>query len=191
MTEGNIRSADPPSEFSDGVQPEHDEVLKSIASQVNNLTLAEREEALFDIHGISPIEQETKEALDVSLKEMNDLLTQKIDYSYAKAFKLAESQDKEYARSRKLLLKFLRCEKYDAASAVSRLLSFFEHKLRLFGKERLCKEITQQDLNENDMKCLFNGHFQLLPTRDHIGRAQLVYLPRYATWETHDNAVRC
>ena len=52
--------SDPPTE--EAFQTDFDDVIKNLASQVNNLSLAEREAGLFDIHGISPIEQETEEA---------------------------------------------------------------------------------------------------------------------------------
>jgi hypothetical protein len=50
------------------------------------------------------------------------------------------------------------------------MLAFFEQKLRIFGRDKLTKDITLQDLNEEDLKVLNNGHLQLLPQRDRAGR---------------------
>jgi hypothetical protein len=180
---------DPPSEID--FKPErYDSVMKELAWQVNNIAIEEREAGLYDMHGVTVTLEESPEALDMSVGEMNSILTRKIDWRQASAFKLAESQSIAYTRDKKLLVMFLRCEKYNAEAAVTRLLAFFQHKLRLFGHEKLCKEaITQADLNAEDMESLAAGYFQLLPHRDHAGRALFVYLPRFAKWVNHDNAV--
>jgi hypothetical protein len=180
---------DPPSEIAFKAE-NNNSVVKELALQVNTIAIEEREAGLYDMHGITAAIEECPEALDKSLREMNSILTRKIDWKQASAFKLAESQSTAYARDRKLLLMFLRCEKYNAEAAVTRMLAFFQHKLRLFGHEKLCKEaITQADLNAEDMESLAAGYFQLLPHRDHAGRAQFVYLPRFAAWDAHENAV--
>eukprot|EP00980_Cylindrotheca_fusiformis_P006826 scaffold1428_cov98-Cylindrotheca_fusiformis.AAC.4 len=85
---------------------------------------------------------------------------------------------------------FLRCENFNVKAAATRLIAFFRHKLSLFGPERLCKEtIGQSDLDAEDLKCVTAGYVQLLPRRDHVGRAQLIYFSRFGHWATNDNAV--
>ena len=86
---------------------------------------------------------------------------------------------------------FLRCENYNVDAAVKRLFAFFKQKLRLFGPEKVGKRmITLEDMNVNDMKCYTAGFFQLLPHRDHVGRALLVSLPQFAEWQERENGVR-
>eukprot|EP00980_Cylindrotheca_fusiformis_P023831 scaffold11041_cov117-Cylindrotheca_fusiformis.AAC.4 len=184
--------------FSEPADPEvhvsesdFDEIeVKELASRFSRIALDEREAGLFDMHGVSPALGEDPETLSTSLKEINELLTYMRDWKQARAFRLAESNAPEYARNDKLLLMFLRCENFNAKAAATRLISFFEHKLTLFGPVILCKEtVGQSDLSAEDLDCVTAGYVQLLPRRDHVGRAQLVYFPGFAHWATLDNAV--
>eukprot|EP00980_Cylindrotheca_fusiformis_P016379 scaffold4880_cov106-Cylindrotheca_fusiformis.AAC.13 len=164
--------------------------VKELASKVSEASLDEREAALFDIHGVSPNLEEDLEMLSKSLMEMNELLNNMLCWKQASAFKLAESQSPEYTRNEKLLLMFLRCESFNVKAAATRLMAFFQHKLSLFGPEKLCKEtIGQNDLDAEDLATVTAGSWQLLPRRDHVGRAQLIYFPPLCQWSTHDNAV--
>eukprot|EP00980_Cylindrotheca_fusiformis_P016376 scaffold4880_cov106-Cylindrotheca_fusiformis.AAC.10 len=164
--------------------------VKELASKVSEVSLDEREAALFDIHGVAPNLEGDPEMLSKSLKEMNEMLTIMLCQKEASAFKLAESQSPKYTRNGKLLLMFLRCENFDVKAAATRMITFFQHKLSLFGPEKLCKDtIVQSDLGAEDLKCLTAGSWQLLPRRDHVGRAQLIFIPPFSQWTTHDNAV--
>eukprot|EP00980_Cylindrotheca_fusiformis_P016381 scaffold4880_cov106-Cylindrotheca_fusiformis.AAC.15 len=165
--------------------------VKELATKVSKITLDEREAGLFDIHGVAPSLKEDPEILTKSLKEMNELLTKMAFWKQARAFKLAESNAPEYARNHKLLLMFLRCENFDVKAAATRLIAFFRHKLSLFGPEKLCKEtIGQSDLDAEDLKCVTAGYVQLLPRRDHVGRAQFIYFSRFGHWDTPDNVLK-
>eukprot|EP00980_Cylindrotheca_fusiformis_P016367 scaffold4880_cov106-Cylindrotheca_fusiformis.AAC.1 len=165
--------------------------VKELASKVSAITLDEREAALFDMHGVAPTPEEDPERLSTALTEMNEMLTSMICWEQASAFKLADSQAPEYTRSHKLLLMFLRSENFNIKEAATRMIAFFQHKLSLFGPEKLCKEtIGQNDLDAEDLEHLAAGRLQLLPRRDHAGRAQLIYFRRFGHWATHENALR-
>eukprot|EP00980_Cylindrotheca_fusiformis_P023628 scaffold10690_cov126-Cylindrotheca_fusiformis.AAC.1 len=165
--------------------------VKELASKVSEIALDEREAALFDMHGVAPTLDEDPERLSTSMQEMNRFLTNMVCWKQASAFKLAESQSPEYTRNENLLLMFLRCESFNAKKAATRMIAFFRHKLSLFGPEKLCKgTIGQNDLDDEDLKRLRAGCLQLLPRRDHAGRAQLIYFRRFSHWATHDNALR-
>ena len=56
-----------------------------------------------------------------------------------------------YVENQAFPLRFLRAERFDAQKAAVRLVRNFQMKLDLFGKELLVKEITQQDLNPQDL----------------------------------------
>eukprot|EP00980_Cylindrotheca_fusiformis_P016370 scaffold4880_cov106-Cylindrotheca_fusiformis.AAC.4 len=164
--------------------------VKDLASKVGEIALNEREAGLFDMHGVAPTLEEDLEMLSKSLKDMNELLTNMVSWKQASAFKLAESDSPEYARNEKLLLMFLRCENFNVKAAATRLLVFFQHKLSLFGPEKLCKEtIGQSDLDTEDLATVTAGCWQLLPRRDHAGRAQFIYFPHFAQWPTPEHAV--
>eukprot|EP00980_Cylindrotheca_fusiformis_P016374 scaffold4880_cov106-Cylindrotheca_fusiformis.AAC.8 len=179
-----------PRELVDNASDVNETVVKELASKFNEVSLGEREAALYDIHGVAPNLEGDPETLSKSLKEMNEMLTIMLCWKKSSAFKLAESQSPEYSRNEKLLLMFLRCESFNVKAAATRLVAFFRYKLSLFGPEKLCKEtIGQNDLDTEDLKCVAAGFWQLLPRRDHIGRAQLIFIPPCSQWTTHDNFV--
>ena len=59
----------------------------------------------------------------------------------------------------------------DVSSACKRLELFLDQKRDLFGTSRLTKNITLEDLDEDDLRLLHSGYVQLLPGRDRAGRA--------------------
>eukprot|EP00980_Cylindrotheca_fusiformis_P028367 scaffold22595_cov102-Cylindrotheca_fusiformis.AAC.4 len=188
--ENNFSESAVPSDVDVNKSDFNETEVKELASKVSEIALEEREAALFDMHGVAPTLDEDPEMLSTSLQEMNGILTNMLCWKQASAFKLAESQAPEYTRNEKLLLMFLRCQKFHANAAATRMITFFRQKLSLFGPEKLCKEtIRQSDLDPWDWICVSDGSFQLLPRRDHAGRAQLIYFPRFAQWFTHDNTV--
>lgn len=93
----------------------------------------------------------------------------------AEAYLLAYRQDKEYVEDKKFRLSFLRADTFCVKDAVQRLFSHFEHKLQLFGEDKLTKPILYQDLSGEDIDTLNNGSVQMLPLKDRAGRYVFVY----------------
>lgn len=174
-------------------RPKHedsDDIMNELNSKVNSMSMGDREAGLFDLHGISNIDEKTRKEEEASVTQMRFVITQRHSWWASEAFRMADSQSPEYTRDPKFLLMFLRCESYNIDAAVKRLFAFFKQKLRLFGPEKVGKRmITLDDMNEDDMKCYNAGFFQLLPHRDHVGRVQFVSLPLYAAWQQRENGV--
>jgi len=84
--------------------------------------------------------------------------------------------DSSYVLNPKLRLRFLRADRFDAPLAAVRFTKFFDKKLHLFGPDLLVREITQDDLNEEDMEALYGGMALDLPFRDRAGRLILFQL---------------
>jgi hypothetical protein len=80
------------------------------------------------------------------------------------AYELAEKIDRTYVASHDFQLKFLRANKYEPAQAAEQIIKFFDMKLMLFGRDKLAKDITLDDLDEDDQNCLKNGSNQVLRT---------------------------
>ena len=168
-----------------------DEILKDLTARVNSVSLSDREAGLHDLHGIGGIDEKSAVEEQVLVNKMRLALSEKCNSKAAEAFRMASAASPEYTRDASFLLMFLRSENYNTQAAVKRLFAFFRYKLRLFGPDKIGKPmITLSDLSPNDMKCYSAGFYQLLPHRDHAGRAQFVYLPQDCTWETRENAVR-
>ena len=136
-----------------------------IARQMSSLTINEREQAYFDIHGIS----NTVETPELVQQAYVDLEIELFQLEDAAAYRQAESLDPDYVQDKRLRLKFLRADRFNPKKAALRMARHFEAKLDLFGPSKLCHEITQNDLNPGDMDALATG-IGHLPIRDSVGR---------------------
>ena len=106
------------------------------------------------------------------------------------AYKLAVSMNPSYVRNPEFRLMFLRATEGDAKKAAKRLTRHFKTKLRLFGEDKLVRDIVLDDLGEDDMVALKSGGFQVLKKRDAAGRS--VLFGRYTSmkYKTIDNMLR-
>ncbi|CAJ1965029.1 unnamed protein product [Cylindrotheca closterium] len=138
-----------------------------IASQMAKLSVADREKAYMDVHGIPDLVEETPELVQKSLL----LLQNEIDLLSAKeAYNIAERLDPDYVRDRDFCLAFLRCEKFDCQKAALRIIRHFQTKLDLFGEDKLAMDIAQDDLDMDDMDALYSASGRFLNAYDSGGR---------------------
>jgi hypothetical protein len=171
--------------------PADDETDALLANELNRLSIKERDQVLYDIHGVADIVDEDTNTKFVPqhlelLKRELAKIPKKTAYEYAYAASPA------YVNSRKLRLSFLRAESFDPIKAAFRMVAFFESKLALFGKSKLTKEICLEDLTADDMACLESGYFQFVG-RDRAGRPILVCFPgikQTTNSEVAENKVR-
>lgn len=139
-----------------------------IASQMAKLSVTDREQVYMDVHGISDdLILETPEFVAQSLSD----LQQEIDSLPDKrAYLIAERLSPQYVHGREFCLMFLRCEKFDCPKAALRITRHFQMKLDLFGEEKLVVDITQDDLDAEDMDVLHSCTGRFLKSRDNGGR---------------------
>jgi hypothetical protein len=105
------------------------------------------------------------------------------------AFRLAMEQDPHYMEAQKLT--FLRAEDFQARPAAQRMLHFFEIKHQLFpGMGMLARDLTWDDLNEDDRQSLTAGGIQVLPKTDHAGRTVVVTRQANYRYKRHENMLR-
>ena len=93
-----------------------------------------------------------------------------INTSQSAAYQKAISQDSLYVLNDKMLLRFLRADCFDTHQACTRILKHYEMKSELFGDDVLGRDITYQDLSDDDRHVLSLGHFQMLNSPDHAQR---------------------
>jgi hypothetical protein len=153
---------------------EPEDVDSLVAQAMANLSTKERDQVLHDIHGVSDETMETPEIIAQSLEQLQEEIQQ---IENKEAYDLARSQNPNYVHNRHFELRFLRADLFDIRNAALRLVQHFKVKLDLFGRDRLVKDISQEDLSENDMRNLYSGYFQTLPLRDPAGRLISVWLP--------------
>ena len=141
-----------------------------LAEDLNDMTMHERERVFYDLHGVASVVEETPELIERRLAELD---TEIRNTQSRNAYSIAEAQNGKYVRNPKMRLKFLRAASFDVNSAAIRLVQFFEMKQKLFGVEKLTKDIVIEDFEEGDRRALESGVLQILPLRDRSGRIVL------------------
>jgi hypothetical protein len=143
------------------------EAYALLRKEMIGMSVEERQQSLHDIHGVSEdVIHEEPGFVRAKLEEMEMELS-KLTMG-KEAYMQAEAQSKEYVSCHSL--KFLRAEIFDARLAAGRMIRFFEEKKKLFGPDKLTKEIKLCDLDREDQKFLERGNLQILPQRDRAGR---------------------
>jgi hypothetical protein len=158
-----------------------------LAKEMNQLSVDEREKVLEDVHGIA------RAVLDEPLDYVKNslvVLEEELSKTPNKvAFDLAKFQSKDYVSNEKLRLMFLRAESFDVCMAASRMVRFFDEKYKLFGPEKLTKDIILADLDPGDIAALERGFYQVLPEKDCAGRKVLCFFPKLKVVGTTQNMV--
>jgi hypothetical protein len=157
------------------------EIDKMLAQEVHNLSLQERNRVYEEIHGVA---EPLKEEPDFVAQRFSEFKSHLSTIRHKSAYDLALHQSPEYVNNRNFHLMFLRSTEFDAHQAAQKLVNHFDFKMELFGQEKLAKDITYVDLNENDRECLKSGWIQILPATDRIGRP-IVFVRPEMTMAAH------
>lgn len=145
---------------------EMEQTEKLLASDLYKLSSEERQEAMNDIHGVSEEVEEDPETIDKLLAKFEGLVVAEQNPTYD----LAVSQDKAYVEDRSFRLRFLRCNNYDATRSVTQMMNFLKHKATYFGMDKVARDITIDDLNNEDISLLMSGLCHIQEERDQSGR---------------------
>jgi hypothetical protein len=146
-----------------------------VCTILNQMSREERSDALNDLHGVADEIIETPDYITAKKREMSIALLSLIatmGSEESRAFRNALRMSRDYVDG--LKLRFLRCDRFDANMAATRMILFFSRKAELFGEEKLAQDIKLKDLSEEESDALQNGLMQLLPLRDRAGRAILL-----------------
>ncbi|CAB9521386.1 Transfer protein [Seminavis robusta] len=144
-----------------------DEIESLMAHQMSALSVEDRDKVYHDLYGITPAFTETPELLQARLAAMEDELEQLHDIP---AYDMAVLLDRDYVTKDEFRLRFLRADLLDAKKAAHRMARHFKAKMDLFGRDKLVKDITQDDLDDATLAALYSGYCQFLPLRDRAGR---------------------
>jgi hypothetical protein len=162
-------------------------IESSLANELNQLSLQEREKTYYDLHGVADAVNETPAFVNKCLADLEMELSKTHD---KKAYELAKSQDENYICGREFRLQFLRAETFDSKKAATRLVGFLEEKLKLFGLKPLARELMLSDLNQDDRFLLELGFCSLIPLRDSAGRAIICFIPYFRGTSAVENRMR-
>eukprot|EP00539_Tryblionella_compressa_P001230 CAMPEP_0178738574 /NCGR_PEP_ID=MMETSP0744-20121128/3589_1 /TAXON_ID=913974 /ORGANISM="Nitzschia punctata, Strain CCMP561" /LENGTH=548 /DNA_ID=CAMNT_0020391209 /DNA_START=36 /DNA_END=1682 /DNA_ORIENTATION=- len=190
--------------------PSIEEAERELANAMMNLTMEDRERAMEDLHGVyggsgrrrndeTQEEEEaqestttmTDEETERALHEMDELLQRDTNYAY----QLAQQQSPKYVQDRNFRLSFLRSSTTVSGTAattqqaVKKVLGYFDVKLRLFGSDALCRDITLSDLDDDVMECLEAGFYQYIG-KDSVGRTVIGAFPCLLRYKSVDVFVK-
>lgn len=168
-------------------QPTSEDVDLLIAKEMSNLSMKEREEAILDVHCVPGVKVENPEFVNFRLEELEHHLN--IIKTAENAYSLAERINPQYVSSRKMRLMFLRAQSFVPEEAAKRMITFFEEKKRLFGIKKLVKDITLEDLGEDDMETLTSGYGQVSPLRDKARRPVIFFPSKLRKYKVPENVV--
>ncbi|CAJ1947381.1 unnamed protein product [Cylindrotheca closterium] len=141
------------------------------------MTQTDREHAYNDIHAIPEAKKEDPVLISRSLELLEEEILKRDDNE---AYLKAQSLNPAYVGNREFRLMFLRTDRFDVPNAALRMVRHFQIKLDLFGKNRLGRDITQDDMTKEDMEALRDPIVRLLPTRDRAGRAIIHFVSNSA-----------
>ena len=106
--------------------------------------------------------------------------------AYNKACFLAPTK---YQDNRAFFLMFLRSTSFNIKAAVHKMIEYFNYKVKLFGWEKVAKDITLDDLDEDDMEALKSGASVFLPYPDTAGRAVCLTVLKHVIAKKWENQV--
>lgn len=105
------------------------------------------------------------------------------------AYELAETLDRSYANDPNFRLMFLRANNYQPERAARQMIKFFDFKQKLFGRSKLVKDITLNDLDDDDRASLRSGFLQVRQP-DIAGRKLIAELPGLRSFKRVENELR-
>lgn len=139
-----------------------------LANALQQLDLEERERALNDLHGINNYSRKEN---PICLKKWLNVMEERLNkIKHGTALQLAQTLDFAYVADIEMRLMFLRSTDYDPIRAAEKMVYFFEVKRECFGVEKLAKDITLEDLEQEDKDIIKSGYLQVLPFKDMSGR---------------------
>jgi DNA polymerase III delta prime subunit len=85
----------------------------------------------------------------------------------------ASKDSREYVKSRKFQLMFLRSDNFCIEKDAIRLVAFMEGMLEYYGKDVLGRPLFYDDLDPDSQEYLKSGVYQLMQARDSAGHVIL------------------
>lgn len=168
---------------------ENSDIDIQLAQEMNALSVQERERVLDDVHGVAQLHEETPEFIAMSIEEM-DLHISCMPKSKRKAYDRALFFKPTIQHDLKFKLMFLRTDDYDGKKAATRMLKYFQNKLELFGEGKLVKDITLDDISDEDLNVFDNGCLLVLPYKDQVGRPIWFFNPTKYDFDRPEALVR-
>lgn len=162
--------------------PEMKQTEEFLASEMNQLSVQERSNALDDIHCVGEELNETPAIFQKALTEFAQTVHQG---GLNSVYESALLQNRAYVEDPSFRLKFLRANTYDVGKAVRQMMSFLQQKAKYFGIENVARELCLSDLTSDDIQLMRSGLFHIQDGRDRKGRLILhMFSKKLSGWNT-------
>mmetsp|Transcript_4017 Transcript_4017/g.9277 ORF Transcript_4017/g.9277 Transcript_4017/m.9277 type:complete len:495 (-) Transcript_4017:264-1748(-) len=155
-------------------RPEMKQTEDFLASEMNKLSVQERANALDDVHCVGEELKETPEMIEKGLAEFQKA----VEEARNPVYEMACQQNRSYMEDPTLRLQFLRANFYDVGASVHQMMNLLECKAKYFGNDAVARDITLDDLNEEDMVMMLSGLCHIQDGRDRSGRVILYVFNR-------------
>jgi len=142
-----------------------------LAAELYKLSVQERAKAMDDIHCLGEELKETPEMVEKLLEEFDQIVRQVKTPFY----EMAVIQNREYVEDPSFRLRFLRCNMHNVHLSVRQMMDYLKYKATYFGEDKVAREITLDDFNDEDMELLMAGLYHIQKETDRSGRV-VVYL---------------
>ncbi|KAL3932678.1 MAG: hypothetical protein SGBAC_010738 [Bacillariaceae sp.] len=153
-------------ESSDEMKPIED----FLAAEFSQLSAEEKTKALSDMYCVEDLNENPGMAqqslVDFEIRLQNGMFP---------IYEAAWNQNRAYVEDPLFRLKFLRANMYDVSKSVNQLVNFLGHKATYFGLDKLARDITLHDLNQEDMDLMLSGFYHIQDGEDQSGRV-VVYM---------------
>ncbi|KAL3928531.1 MAG: hypothetical protein SGBAC_012613, partial [Bacillariaceae sp.] len=157
-----------PSSFQRHFIEQNNDVEATLVQGMKNLTFEQLQREQEDFHGVADNStQEGADAIGEKLQSMDAHLSRT---KAGTIYESAEAKDLAYVSNRDFRMLFLKGNRYDPKAAAEQMIRYFDIKHNLFGDECLLREITTQDLNEDDIASILAGTIQMSSCPDSSGR---------------------
>ncbi|CAJ1956511.1 unnamed protein product [Cylindrotheca closterium] len=177
---------------------EKQDLDREFAAKMNSLSLVDREIVLEELHGVKSAKRSTTssfssisanprnskkyhqsettsssessaESMHPLIDAMQNLQKHLVDMKRGTAYERVEIENPAYVSNIDFRLMFLRANSFDVKATATQMIRHLDLKQSLFGKEKLTKDITLNDLDGDDRNFLEQGSLQVLPC-DSAGR---------------------
>mmetsp|Transcript_40308 Transcript_40308/g.97339 ORF Transcript_40308/g.97339 Transcript_40308/m.97339 type:complete len:520 (+) Transcript_40308:97-1656(+) len=151
--------------------PETKQTEDFLTSEFNQLSEEEQTKALNDLYCVGEELSENPNLIEKSLAEFE----QQLRNGNFPIIQTALKQNRSYVEDASFRLKFLRANMYNVAKSVNQMVNFLGHKATYFGVDKIARDITLEDLTQEDIELMLSGFYHIQEGTDQGGRV-IVYM---------------
>ena len=163
------------------------EVDDILVKGMKHLSFDELQREQEDLHGVSEGISQNPEEIEQKLAELDQHLHH---LKPGTAYETAEAMNKDFVSNQAFRRTFLAANRYNPKAAADQMIRYFKMKSGLFPMDKLAKEITLDDLTNEDKENLLGGSYQISKIKDRSNRTLLLQFPGLRAYKSLNNELR-